>query len=100
MGSDIGLPRGQREPHVFVPWRRARHRPELVEPGMILFGRMIRDARVALGMSQAGLGRACGIHQSMISRIENGKLPGLGFHRVVVLIYVLRDALGLRRLMG
>jgi DNA-binding XRE family transcriptional regulator len=38
-------------------------------------GRWLRTERAALGMTQLSLGRACGISQQWIQRIESGQLP-------------------------
>ncbi|MCC4254169.1 helix-turn-helix domain-containing protein [Sphingobium naphthae] len=35
----------------------------------------IRDARTRLGLTQIGLAEKLGLHQSTISRFENGSLP-------------------------
>lgn len=35
----------------------------------------IRDARLRLGLTQIGLAEKLGLHQSTISRFENGSLP-------------------------
>lgn len=35
----------------------------------------IRDARLRLGLTQIGLADKLGLHQSTISRFENGSLP-------------------------
>lgn len=64
-----------------------------VATGMELIGRWIRHARVRAGFSQAQLGRLTGIHQSTISRLENGRLEGLRLHRLAVLVYVLEETL-------
>jgi transcriptional regulator with XRE-family HTH domain len=60
---------------------------------MELIGRWIRDARVRAGYSQAQLARLTGLHQSTISRLENGRLEGLQLYRLAVLAYVLEQSL-------
>lgn len=45
----------------------------------LLFGSEVRDARLALGLSQNLLGRAVKMPASKISRIERGRLPSLSF---------------------
>jgi transcriptional regulator with XRE-family HTH domain len=41
-------------------------------------GRLIRDARIAIGWSQGELARRAGVSQSAISRLERGQPAGLG----------------------
>ena len=81
--------------HVAVPQRRLRHRPELIPLAREMFGAVIHQARRDMGWSQAALGARCGLHQSTISRLETGKLEGLAYHRLIVLLYVLREPLGI-----
>jgi transcriptional regulator with XRE-family HTH domain len=38
-------------------------------------GRKIREARMALGMTQAQLAEAAGVVESYVSKIEHGRLP-------------------------
>ncbi|MCC8014039.1 MAG: helix-turn-helix domain-containing protein [Eubacterium sp.] len=40
---------------------------------MVAIGQMIKEKRVAAGMSQKKLGVACGVSDSEIMKIENGK---------------------------
>ena len=57
-------------------------------------GRRILDGRLALGLSQAQLERLSGLDQTAISRLENGRLPGLRLHRLAAVFAVL-DGLAL-----
>jgi hypothetical protein len=81
--------------HVVVRQRLVQGREDLVVVAMRLFGALVREARRSIGLSQAGLGARCGLHQSTISRLENGRLTGLAFHRVAMLVFVLREPLRL-----
>ena len=90
-----------REPrkHVAQPWTIEQYgRPELIEIGYELLAEWIRQARVAVGYSQAGLARAAGVSQSTISRLETGKLQGIRLPRLVVIFVLLQD--GLRLVFG
>jgi DNA-binding Xre family transcriptional regulator len=87
--------------HGFTTRRRhvaaAHSRPDpdgLIEPGMILIGRWVRDGRLRAGMSQAQLGRLAGMAASTISRLERGRLEGLRLHRLAAIVAVLSGALG------
>jgi transcriptional regulator with XRE-family HTH domain len=82
--------------HVVVRPRLVQGRDDLVAVAMQLFGALVREARRSMGLSQAGLGARCGLHQSTISRLENGRLTGLDFHRVAMLVFVLREPLRLQ----
>jgi DNA-binding XRE family transcriptional regulator len=82
-----------RRAHTAVPARRSGVNPMAVATGMELLGRWIRDARVRSGFGQAQLGRLTGIHQSTISRLENGRLEGLQLYRLAVLVYALEESL-------
>lgn len=57
--------------------------------GFELIGAAVRRRRHRLYVSQRVLGIHCGIDQSTISRLENGKLGGLRWSRFAVLVYVL-----------
>jgi transcriptional regulator with XRE-family HTH domain len=52
----------------------ARARRQLAE-----FGREIREARVAAGLSQRSAGAASGVSHTFVSRIEIGRAEGVGF---------------------
>ena len=66
----------------------------MVQIGMELLGRWIRESRVAAGMTQGQLARLGGMHQTTLSRLERGRLEGLRLHRLVALIAVLDARLG------
>ena len=87
------MPRPRR--HVVVRPRLVQGRDDLVVVAMQLFGVLVREARRSMGLSQAGLGARCGLHQTTISRLENGRLGGLQFHRVAMLVFALREPLRL-----
>lgn len=53
-------------------------------------GRLVRRRRERIGLSQRDLHRLSGIDQSVISRLETGRLRGLRFSRLARLV----DALG------
>ena len=60
--------------------------------GMAAIGESVRRARWRAGLSQRHLGRLCGLDQSIISRLENGKLANLRWWRFAALVGVLGDA--------
>ena len=66
--------------------------PPLTLAGMARLGESIRLARYRARLSQADLGRLCGLDQSIISRLENGKLPSLRFWRLAQVIGALGPA--------
>jgi hypothetical protein len=57
-----------------------RDDPE-VRAGWMVIGELVRARRKALGWSQRDVGRATGITQPAISRLENGRLRGLRWAR-------------------
>jgi transcriptional regulator with XRE-family HTH domain len=85
--------------HVPETWRRDPHRhwkglpynPQTVA-GMEAFGRSLRAARLRAGLSQAALERLSGLDQTVISRLENGRLGSLVFWRLASLIGALGSA--------
>jgi DNA-binding Xre family transcriptional regulator len=64
---------------------RERRYPE-VQLGWELLGAAVNRRRMALRWSQRDLQRASGVHQSVISRLENGVLPGMRFSRFARLV--------------
>jgi hypothetical protein len=58
--------------------------------GFMLIGRLVRRRRERLGISQRQLELLCGVDQTVISRLENGRLGGLRWSRFARLV----DALG------
>jgi transcriptional regulator with XRE-family HTH domain len=67
--------------------REARERrfPE-VQRGWELVGNAVKRRRRALHWSQRDLERASGVDQTVISRLENGILPGIRFSRFARLV--------------
>lgn len=53
------------------------------------FGRRVRHVRMAMGLSQRALAAMIGIDQSVISRFENGRAPGIRFDKVISIIAAL-----------
>ena len=49
--------------------------------GMRAIGESVRGARWRAGLTQRNLGKLCGLDQSVISRLENGKLANLRWWR-------------------
>jgi predicted transcriptional regulator len=64
---------------------RQRRFPE-VQRGCDLLGAAVKRRRYAIHWSQRDLQRASGVHQSVISRLENGILPGIRFSRFARLV--------------
>ena len=66
------------------------------QAGCALLGRMVRRRRYQLRASQQRLADVSGVSQSVISRLETGKLRGIAFPRLGDLIFALggldRDA--------
>lgn len=61
----------------------------LAYQGLQMLGAAIKRRRLKLGLSQTRLARMTGIHQSTISRFENGKRFGLRWWRFAVMVAVL-----------
>jgi transcriptional regulator with XRE-family HTH domain len=57
--------------------------------GIRSFGQIVRRARYSVGATQRMVGRRIGVSQSVVSRLENGKLKGLSFRKVGRLIALL-----------
>jgi len=57
--------------------------------GYRMIGRLVRERRRRLGISQQHLGRLSGVDQSVISRLENGKLASLGWSRFAAVVCAL-----------
>jgi transcriptional regulator with XRE-family HTH domain len=53
---------------------------------MVLFGRLIRQARFRSGMSQRQLEWVCGVDQTAISRLENGRIRHMRVQRVAAVV--------------
>lgn len=66
----------------------ARHEvvyPPLAQVGMLAIGASVQAARRRAGLSQRALADRCGVHQSVISRLENGLLQNLRWWRFAML---------------
>jgi transcriptional regulator with XRE-family HTH domain len=61
--------------------------------GLDAIGIIVRNARVACGLTQRHLAMLAGMNQSTISRLETGKLRRFGFMRFAVVMGVLYDPL-------
>jgi predicted transcriptional regulator len=75
------------------PWARP-YRFEvtpLVEIGLLELGRWVKHARRTKGMTQQHLENITGVDQSVISRLENGRLTSLRLHRLAALVGALHD---------
>ena len=57
--------------------------------GMQVIGSWLRAWRRRRGYTQSQLGRLCGLHQSTISRLENGRCAGLRWLRFAALVAAL-----------
>ena len=64
---------------------RERWRPE-VQRGWAMIGAMVKRRRHAIRWSQRDLERACYVDQTIISRLETGKLAGMKFSRFAALV--------------
>jgi len=56
-----------------------------------MIGQIVNDGRRVAGLTQRQLGALSGLHQSTISRLERGKLPGLSMKNLAAVIGVLAD---------
>jgi transcriptional regulator with XRE-family HTH domain len=65
---------------------------EAVAEALIELGHELRVARTAMGHSQASLAGASGVDQGTISRLENGRAPGLRFASYARLVEITRRA--------
>ena len=66
--------------------------PNVAFEGMVTIGNSVREARRRAVLSQRQLAQLCGLDQSVISRLENGKLPNLRWWRFAGLVAVLGRA--------
>lgn len=66
--------------------------PAIAIAGIAAIGESVREARRRAGLSQRHLGNLCGLDQSTISRVENGKLANLRWWRFAALVGALGDA--------
>jgi DNA-binding XRE family transcriptional regulator len=60
-----------------------------IQFGFDIIGWLIRERRIALGLTQAALERASGVDQTTISRLERGRLPALRFVRLACIVAAL-----------
>jgi hypothetical protein len=60
--------------------------------GMLAIRESVRRARWRAGLTQRHLGKLCGLDQSIISRLENGKLANLRWWRFAAVVGALGDA--------
>jgi len=72
--------------------RRGIPFPSLAVAGLEAIGESIRLARYRRGWTQAQLGQTIGVHQSTISRLENGRLAGMRWKQFASLIGALEGA--------
>lgn len=57
-----------------------------VQRGWEIIGSMVKRRRTKIAWSQRDLALACGLAQSAISRLENGRLSGVRFGRFAKLV--------------
>ena len=57
-----------------------------VHRGWEIVGSMVKRRRTMIRWSQRDLERASGVDQTVISRLENGRLPGIRFARFARLV--------------
>jgi transcriptional regulator with XRE-family HTH domain len=71
-----------------MPWDTFNHpaAPASVLRGWLLIGAAVRRRREGLRLSQRDLQRLSGTHQSVISRMERGRLAGMRWSRFAQLV--------------
>ncbi|MBI2762764.1 MAG: helix-turn-helix transcriptional regulator [Chloroflexi bacterium] len=69
-----------------IAWDTPTDLDRLQDIGVAVLGNEILNARLRLGLSQRQLGWRVGLHQSTISRLENGSLRGIGFKNLAAII--------------
>lgn len=62
-----------------------------IERGLAVIGAWIRVARRDAGMTQQHLENVSGVDQTIISRLENGRLLSIRFVRLAAIVGALRD---------
>lgn len=74
-----------------TPWMPYSMRPGHPRTSDTLrnFGRRVRQVRMAMGLSQRALAAIVGVDQSVISRFENGRAPGIRFDKVAAILAAL-----------
>ena len=68
--------------------RYCRHKPRVYEnetPGSVLVGARFRHGRHQAGLSQRRVAELSGVSQSLISRFERGRAPGLSSKRIIAI---------------
>jgi len=70
-------------------WSDAYLDDPVIKRGLELLGSALYQARCRAGLTQRGLEARCGVEQSTISRLENGKLSGIGLYRLARIIAAL-----------
>jgi transcriptional regulator with XRE-family HTH domain len=66
-----------------------RRADEQTRRGFRLIGRIVHRRRQSLGISQRQLEALCGVDQTVISRLENGRLASLRWSRFASLVAAL-----------
>jgi len=61
----------------------------LLQMGTRLIGAAVRERRVRLNLTQRQLAMIAGFDQSVISRLENGKISSIRYRRLAVLVGIL-----------
>ncbi len=74
-----------------MPWAEDGRwvRDPTVQRGMEVLGAAVRRQRERRGMTQRDLQRRNGVHQTTISRFENGRRCGLRLSRFALVVYAL-----------
>ena len=75
------------------PWSRPSQTivSPVVEIGLAEIGAWIKSARYAIHMTQQHLENVSGVDQTVISRLENGRLYSLRLVRLAAVVGALRD---------
>jgi predicted transcriptional regulator len=69
---------------------------DFVRLGKLALGREIRAARLGLGWSQRSFAPHVGVDQSVLSRLETGRLNGIRWQTLARIIGVVEAAQGFR----
>jgi len=75
------------------PWARPSRFEisPLIEIGLGEIGRWVRSARREKGMTQQHLENVSGVDQTIISRLENGRLHSIRFTRLAAVVGAVHD---------
>lgn len=76
--------------------RKGRPLSQREMDGLKELGRILRQARLSLALSQRQLERRSLVDQTTISRLENGRLTHLSLEHIARLMQVLRGQIDLR----